>query len=268
MNEKDFEKSEKYYEKSFELSKSASILEDWSSVLLKNNQNEKLIDIINKYSQDLPFNSGLSCNLAIANLNLNQKEKAIDILERAVKSDINNVRLNSLLGNIYLEKKSFSRSQKYFSLAIQSDPGNYNWYINMANLFFEQEDFNESKKYYIQAKKIKSDLNIPQYLVIQGYQLKEEKQYQEALNKFVQATKILTDSFIPTYEIAQLFFENNSFDETIEILEKNSDKFKNESRLWDLLSKAYLEKGNNFFGKKWKVKAEDAQNKYNQLIKK
>ena len=268
MSENDFEKAEIYYEKSFELSRSVNILEDWSSVLLKNNQNGKLIENVNRYSDDLPFNSGLHCNLAIAYININQKEKAIEVLEKAVKSDINNVRLNSLLGNIYLDKKSYARSQKYFSLAIQNDPQNYNWYVNMGNLFFEQEDFNEAEKYYLQAKKIKSDLKIPQYWVNQGYQLKKEKKYQESLNKFLQASKQLPQSFIPVYEIAQLFLENNNIDESMDILEKNAENFNNEARLWQLLNKVYLEKGNSFFGKKWKIKAEEAHNKYKQLINK
>ncbi len=265
MNEGNLDKAENYYEKSFSLSKSSGILEDWSSVLLKNDKNKTLIEIFNKYSDDLPFNSGLACNLAIAYINTNQQDKAIEILEKSVKSDINNVRLNSLLGNIYLKKKSYARSQKYFSLAIQNDPKNYNWYINMGNLFFEQEDFNEAEKYYIRAKQIKNDLIIPQYIIIQGYNFKKDKKYQESLNKFIKASKLLPDSFIPIYEIAKLFFENNSTDQSIDILENNIDKFSDKIQMWELLNKVYLEKGNSFFGKKWKLKAQDASNKFNIL---
>lgn len=266
MNENDFENAESEYERSFNLSRDVNVLEDWSSVLLKNNKNEKLVDVINKYSDDLPFNSGLSCNLGIAYINLNQKEKAIEILEKAVKSDKDNVRLNSLLGNIYLEKKSYARAQKYFYSAIQNDPENYNWYINMGNLYFEQEDFKEAEKYYIRAKAIKNDLRIPQQVICQAYQLKKEEKYQEAMNKFIQASKLSPDLFLAKYEIANLFFENQSIDEAIEFLEKDLEKFSKEPKLWNLLSKIYTEKGNSFFGKKWKVKANEAMEKYNTLI--
>lgn len=268
MNENDFENSESEYEKSFSLARDVNVLEDWSSVLLKNNKNEKLVDVINKYSDDLPFNSGLSCNLAIAHINLNQKERAIEVLERAVKSDKDNVRLNSLLGNIYLEKKSYARAQKYFYSAIQNDPENYNWYINMGNLYFEQEDFKEAEKYYIRAKTIKNDLKIAQQIICQAYQLKKEEKYQDAMNKFIQASKLSPDLFLAKYEIANLFFENQSIDEAIEFLEKDLEKFSREPKLWNLLSKIYTEKGNSFFGKKWKAKANEATEKYNALIKK
>lgn len=267
MSKENFTKASELYEKSFSLIKDVNVLEDWTSVLIKQKDYKKVIDLINKYNDDLVLNSGILCNLGLSYIALDQKNDALKALEKGIKIDKNNSKLNSLLGNIYLEQKAFSRAQKYFYLALQSEPNNYLWNINMGDLYFEQENFEEADKYYIKALDINNSINIPKKLICEGHSFEKIKMFQEAINKYIKASKFLPENFLPIMRISEIFILNNDYDMAIDILEKNIDKFPLNINLWNTLLKLYKIKQNSFFGGKWKKKVELTQNKINELKK-
>ncbi|MFN8577613.1 MAG: tetratricopeptide repeat protein [Candidatus Sericytochromatia bacterium] len=265
MTKNELDKADKYYEKAFDLYKNLNILEDWTSVLIKKNDFEKVITLINNYIDDLPSNSGILCNLAISYLAMNNEDKALKNLEKAVKIDKDNPKANSLLGNIYLDKKSFSRAQKYFFLALQIEPNNPIWNINMGNLFFAQDDFEESLKYYNKAKEINNNLNIPNLFICNGVKLEKEGNKQEAINSYIKASKYLKGIFLPIQKMTQIFINENQIDEAVDILEKDYDKFKNNTEFLNMLYELYKSKEKGFFKGKWKKKSEEIELKLNSL---
>jgi tetratricopeptide (TPR) repeat protein len=267
MNKNDLENASKYYQKSFDLYKNVNILEDLTSILIKKKEFEQVIETINNSIDDLPSNSGVLCNLAISYLALDNEEQAIKVLEKAIKFDKNNSNVNSLLGNIYLDKKSFSRSQKYFFLALQNEPNNPIWNINMGNLFFEQNDFEEANKYYDKARETNKNLNIPKKLICDAFSLEKDNKYQEAINIYIKASKFLPEMFLPIQRIVEIFIKEEQINEAMDILEKNSEKFKDEIILWDMLYKVYKTKEKGLFKNKWKQRADNALSKLNNLKK-
>lgn len=265
MSEHNFKESANFYEKSFELNKDINVLEDWTSVLVKQKEYKKVINLLKIHNEDLIPNSGTLCNLAISYIAINDKDTALKILEKAVRNDKNNPKLNSLLGNIYLDQKSFSRSQKYFYLALQDEPNNYLWNVNMGDLYFEQENFIEADKYYDKALHINNALSLPKKLITEAYILESKKMFQEAINKYIKASKLLPKTFIPVKLMTKIFVENKDYDTALNILESKIDIFLNDIDLWILLLEIYQNKENSFFGKKWKTKSQLAQNMINQL---
>lgn len=260
------EDADKFYEKSIELQLNIGVLEDWTAVLAKLGKFQKLIDITNKYKDDLIFNSGIENNIALAYINLGNKEKALKILEKATKDDKNNSKLNFLIGTLYLEEKSYARSQKYLLLANKDDSSNPFILKTLGDLYFEQNDYSEALKYYNQSLKVNSSIKIAKKSFIEGLNLKKEDKFQEALNKFFEAYKEDKSLIESLNEIAKIAFEFEDYDKSIEFFSKYIEKDDKNPDVWLNLHKVYSEKGKGFFKKNWKEKAKEALEKYNNLI--
>ncbi|MEK7432508.1 MAG: tetratricopeptide repeat protein [Cyanobacteriota bacterium] len=268
LNKNDFKKASLYYEKSFSLIFSETILEDWSASLLQTSDYNKVIDVIEKYRDDFPHNSGIECNLAIAYLNLKNKDKAIKILDYCVKKDKDNPKAAALLGNLYFEQKSYTRAQKYIIIASKKEPNNFYWQKLLGDLYFETGDFLEAEKYYLNTISLKNDIRIPKYIFIQAEKDKNDKKYLVAIKKYYSAYSLDSSLFKSIEEIYNIFVLLDEIDNGIDffenILEKNIDK----SLIWLSLHKLYQAKAKGFFAKKWKNKSEVALDNYNDLIKK
>lgn len=270
MNERYFQDAAKAYERSFLLSANADILEDWSSVLLKLNDNQAVISIIEKYGTQsgknyITYNSGIDCNLALAFLNTGQTNQAIKVLEKSVRKDKNNTRTNALLGKLYFENKSYARAQKYLLTASKLEPENYYWYKVLGDLFFDCGDPGEAIKYYNKATAIEPRLKIARYLCYEANNFKNEKNYNEAFLKYKLAAKTEPELVTPFREMGLLCLEAQDYDSAIDNFEKALNKDPGNSDLWFNLSKVYEIKSKGFFKGRWKIKAQEALEKYKEL---
>ncbi|MFN8674288.1 MAG: hypothetical protein U0457_19670 [Candidatus Sericytochromatia bacterium] len=267
MNRKEFKQASEYYEKSFSFIFSETILEDWSACLLQYENYNKTIDVIEKYKDDLPFNSGLECNLAIAYLNINNKDKALKILEHCVKKDKTNFKASALLGNLYFEQKSYTRAQKYILLAEQNEPYNFYWKKLLGDLYFETGDFLESEKYYKKTLDLNKELKIPKYTFIEAKKLKKENNLRDAIKKFYSAYVSDSSLSVAIEEIYNIFIDSEEVDNGIEFFENISEKKKDDALIYLSLHKLCEIKAKGFFAKKWKNKAEFYLENYNRLVK-
>ncbi len=257
MQENSYHEAIVAYQKSFSFGFNANILEDWSSALLKISDFESAKNIIEKYKDDLAFNSGLECNLAIVYLNLDSYDKAVKILEYTVKVDKENAKANALLGNIYFRQKSYARAQKYFSLALKKEPDNANWHKSLGDLFYDNNDTSEANKYYTQALKLDPEIKIARYLCSQGDTLKKENKLQEAFNKYKTASKIENNLLKPLLEMGDLCILTDDYDKAIEFFEEAVKKFPDDIQALQHLYQVYFSKSKGLFKKSWKIKAED-----------
>jgi tetratricopeptide (TPR) repeat protein len=257
--------AEAAYEKSFLLAPDSGILEDWTAVLLKMGDFGKVIDIIEKHQDELTFNSGIDCNLAIAFLNSGKKDEALKILEKSVKKDKENSRINGLLGKLYFENKSYARAQKYLLSASKQEPDNYYWYKALGDLFYDSGDATEAIKYYNMATTIEPNLKIARYLCYEAENYKKEKKYPEAFLKYKLAAKAEPDFAASLMEMGLLCFENNDYEEAVNYLEQALKINPESPETWFHLSKVYEIKSKGFFKKSWKVKAAEAREKYLKL---
>lgn len=268
MNNNDFSKASEYYEKSFNIAFNETVLEDWTACLLKIEKDQLIIDLVKKHRDDLIFNSGVECNLAVAYLNLNQKDNALAILESCVKKDKSNVKANALIGNLYFEQKSYSRAQKYLTIASKDDPNNPYWQKLLGDLFFETGDYQEAKKYYQKTLALNPSIKIHRALFINAEFLKKEKNYKEAIKKYY-SSFVLDPQFKKALDsIADTFIETEELDNGIYFLENLLEKAGNltNAGIWFNLHKLYDLKSTGFFGKKWKDKSNEALKKYNDYL--
>lgn len=264
MNNSDFLKATEYYEKSFNMSLNETVLEDWTACLLKTENYNSIIDIVKKYSDDLPFNSGVECNLAIAYLSLDKKDIALKILENCVKKDKNNIKANALVGNLYFEQKSYSRAQKYLTIASKDDPNNHYWIKLLGDLFFETGDYQEAQKYYQKALALNPTIKIYRDLFIKAELFKKEKNYRDAIKKYYASFSLEPQFQKALDSIAETFIETEEVDNGIYFFENLLEKESNltNAGIWFNLHKLYDLKANGFFGKKWKDKSNEALKKY------
>lgn len=260
-----FTEAEELYEKSFTLSYNDKVLEDWSAAILKSKNYNKAIEIINKYKEDLPYNSGVECNLALAYMSLDKEDKALKILEKTVKVDKENAMVQALLGNIYMKQKSYPRAQKYLSLAHKLQPENPNWLKSLGDLFYYMGDKQEALKYYENVIKTSNSIKMPQYLYLKAENLKNESKLKEALETYYKAFKLDEQFLDPLEKIALIFFEDESYDKAIEFFQKYLEKDDKNPDIWFNLHKVYTIKSKGFFKKNWKIKAEEALKKYESL---
>jgi tetratricopeptide (TPR) repeat protein len=260
-----FSDAAKAYEKSFLLAFNPSILEDWSAALLKLNENDRIINIIEKYQDDLPYNSGIECNLAIAYLNKGETERAIKILEKSVKKDKDNARSNALLGNLYFKNKSYARAQKYLLIASKLEPVNFYWYKALGDLFYDSGDSTEAVKYYNKATELEPQLKISRYLCYEADLLKQDGNYDEAIAKYKLAVRAEPGLVVPYNNSGMLCYEIGDYDSAAAYFEKAIKLEPENPELWLNLSKVYEIKSKGFFKKKWKVKYQEAANRYKDL---
>ena len=207
----------------------------------------------------------------------NFKEAIVNLLN-AYKIDKKNIKILENLAYLYFQTNNFEKVKKYSELGLKLDLQNYFIYNILGQVYFKQDDINKSIDYFKLSIHY-NNLFWSAYdnLLTIYEQINNLKDLKKLLN---QANKLFNNSenlIRLKYFQALLFFRNNDFTKSLDLLKQIEDNFtyKNSKHLqsfYDLLGKNYdkLEKYNLAFSsfniRNKNILNLEENNKYNKKI--
>tara|TARA_B100000029_G_C17603126_1_gene966452 strand:+ start:1507 stop:3222 length:1716 start_codon:yes stop_codon:yes gene_type:complete len=194
-------------------------------------------------------------NYANILISQNKFDEAIEILLQAYKIDNKNIKILENITYLYLQSKNSSKAKKFAKLAIDIDNKNYFIYNIFGQIYFSENNIEKSVNNFKLSIQ-NNNLFWPAYDNL--LTLYEQVNDLEQLNTIlVQAKKLFgetTNLVRIKYFQALLFFRNNDFVSSLNLLEGIKDEIKNrnikhQQYYYDLLGKNYdkLKKYNQAF---------------------